>query len=94
MHYHSLITLNVITLIRCSYWANTLYASTGSPKDNGNLGRIVGAKQMQRLVELLENHGGEVIYGGNYEMKDRCSSPLNITLLSALTHPNTVTLGT
>lgn len=46
-----------------------------SPKDNGNLGRIVGERQMERLAEVLKTHGGKVVYGGNYDMKSRYIEP-------------------
>lgn len=30
------------------------------PHKNGNCGRIVGDKQMKRIVKMLETHGGKV----------------------------------
>ena len=45
------------------------------PKNNGNLGRIVGDKQMARLVGLLKSHGGQVVCGGTYDEKARYIAP-------------------
>jgi aldehyde dehydrogenase (NAD+) len=56
-------------LERSKYWVKELYGQ--NPKENGNFGRIVGQRQMERLIGLMDTHGGEVICGGKYE-KDCC----------------------
>ena len=34
-----------------------------------------GDKQMERLTGLLRSHGGKVVYGGNFDVKDRFIEP-------------------
>ena len=45
-------------------WTKTFYGD--EPKESSNFGRIVGDKQMARVVEMLKNHGGQVVCGGEY----------------------------
>jgi len=61
---------------KCAHWVKELYApNNSSPKDNGNLGRIVGDKQMKRLSDLLRDHKGEILYGGKSDIKERYIEP-------------------
>jgi aldehyde dehydrogenase (NAD+) len=66
-----LIEKNVVDkfLERSKHWVKELYGE--NPKENGNFGRIVGQKQMERIIGLLKTHGGEVVCGGSYQ-KDCC----------------------
>ena len=50
----------------------------------------VGDKQMERLVELLKSHGGTVVCGGQYDVKDRYIQPTVIQVtpvLQGILHP-------
>jgi len=58
---------------RMKYYCKELYGS--DPKNNGNLGRIVGDRQMERLIGILKNHKGKVICGGNYVQSERYIEP-------------------
>jgi hypothetical protein len=55
------------------HWVATLYGA--DPQNNGNFGRIVGDKQMTRIVELLHTHGGTVVCGGDYNVPARYVAP-------------------
>jgi len=50
------------------------------PMNNGNLGRIVGDRQMDRIVDILNRHGGKVICGGNYKRAERYVEPTVIQI--------------
>jgi len=47
---------------------------------NGNLGRIVGDRQMERICEILDKHGGKVICGGHYSKAERYVEPTVIQI--------------
>lgn len=57
----------------CGEWIRKMY--TDDPQNAGTVGRIVGAKQMKRLIEVLETHGGEVLVGGTYDEEDLYIAP-------------------
>jgi len=65
-------------LLHVEKWVSILYGS--DPKNNGNFGRIVGDRQMQRLIQLLNSHGGKVICGGDYQQNERFIQPTVIKL--------------
>lgn len=46
-----------------------------SERSRQQVGRIVGDKQMSRLVQLLKTHGGRVVAGGSYDEKERYIEP-------------------
>ncbi|KNC56056.1 aldehyde dehydrogenase [Thecamonas trahens ATCC 50062] len=50
-------------------WMGQFYAS------EADVGRIVGDSQMRRIVNMLEESGGEVIHGGHYDLKSRYFEP-------------------
>eukprot|EP00735_Rhodelphis_limneticus_P003103 TRINITY_DN1435_c0_g1::TRINITY_DN1435_c0_g1_i1::g.27190::m.27190 TRINITY_DN1435_c0_g1::TRINITY_DN1435_c0_g1_i1::g.27190 ORF type:complete len:567 (-),score=170.15,sp/P30838/AL3A1_HUMAN/43.08/1e-127,Aldedh/PF00171.17/1.4e-84 TRINITY_DN1435_c0_g1_i1:306-1925(-) len=54
-------------------WVKEFYGE--NPKDGGNIGRVVGDKQMLRLIDVLANHGGKVICGGGYVKEERYIAP-------------------
>jgi len=59
---------------RMKFWIKELYGS--NPKDNGNLGKIVGDRQMTRIVnDVLKNSNGEFVCGGRYSESDRYIEP-------------------
>eukprot|EP00824_Muranothrix_gubernata_P009022 TRINITY_DN21597_c0_g1_i1.p1 TRINITY_DN21597_c0_g1~~TRINITY_DN21597_c0_g1_i1.p1 ORF type:complete len:562 (-),score=65.78 TRINITY_DN21597_c0_g1_i1:92-1777(-) len=45
------------------------------PRTAGTIGRVVGDRQMRRLVGVLESHGGAVVCGGDYDEKTRYIAP-------------------
>ena len=56
-------------------------------KKSGDYGRIINTGNTQRIAKLLENHGGEVLYGGHFSVEDRYVEPTvikNPSLNSAL----------
>eukprot|EP00959_Pyramimonas_sp_CCMP1952_P176527 3689432-Pyramimonas_sp.AAC.1 len=50
------------------------------------MGRIVGNKQMERLVALLQSHNGEVVCGGEFDLETRYIAPtvLRVSLNSCV----------
>jgi len=60
-------------LQRITYWVKNLYGD--DPKTNGNLGKIVGPRQMDRICEILEKHGGKTICGGNFDKESKYIAP-------------------
>jgi len=54
---------------RMKFWVKQMYSD---PKD---IGRIVGDRQMERLIDILKNHKGKVICGGGYKKEERFIEP-------------------
>jgi aldehyde dehydrogenase (NAD+) len=55
------------------HWVKTLYGS--DPMTNGNLGKIVGERQIDRIIDILDKHGGKVIIGGSYKKDAKYVEP-------------------
>ncbi|EGD73720.1 hypothetical protein PTSG_05426 [Salpingoeca rosetta] len=53
---------------RCRHYCQVMYENN---EDDPNIGRVVGDKQMDRLVGLLNSHGGQVVAGGQFDRKKR-----------------------
>jgi len=48
---------------------------TDDPKTCDSFSRIISQKHTARVAKLLENHGGEVVIGGDVSIEDRYISP-------------------
>jgi len=70
-------------------WIDTFYG--GNPKESKDFGRIVGDKQFERVLAMLQNHGGEIVVGGDYDQKTRYIAPtvVKISLDSPTIHEET-----
>lgn len=69
---------------RVEFWVKSMYGD--NPKVNGNLGKIVGERQFDRLFDVLRSHGGQVICGGDHDLQSRYISP-TVLLLNDLNSP-------
>lgn len=47
----------------------------GDPRESQDYGRIVSEAHTERIAQLLEGHGGQVVLGGEYDINDRYVAP-------------------